>query len=81
MGKKLKRAGIPWIMMKIGGLVVPMLREVVEMSYLWHTAHSLDGGKLSNLMGNEYMTPAPQAVHQALADLDIISHLGAKTAA
>jgi len=81
MEKTLKRASVPWIMLKIGGLVVPMLREVVEMSYLWHTAHSFNGGKLKKLIGNDFSTPAPQAIHQALIDLKIVSHLGAKTAA
>ena len=81
IGKRLKQAGIPWIMVRIGGLVVPMMREVVEMSYLWHTAHSLDGAKLKSLIGNDFVTAAPQALHQALIDLDIIHATEAKTAA
>ncbi len=80
IGKSLKQAAIPWLMIKIGGLVVPMMKEVAEMSYLWQTAHSLESTKLISLIGNDYVTPAPQAVHQALIDLEVISTPKAKSA-
>ncbi len=81
LGAKLKRAGVPWFILKLGALVVPMLREVVEMSYLWHTPHSLDGAKLEQLIGDDYITPALQAVHQSLVGLDFINQSKAENAA
>ncbi len=58
VGRPLTRRGVPWRLLKIVGLVSPMMREVAAMSYLWRTPHSLDGAKLERLVG-------PGAVHRA----------------
>lgn len=68
-GKRLKRAGIPWVLLRAGGLVLPMWREIAEMSYLWFTPHRLSGAKLEAAIGPLPETSPEQAVADALADL------------
>ena len=38
-----KRGGFPWPVLRLGGLVWPMWRELVEMAYLWRVPHALEG--------------------------------------
>ncbi len=68
----LKHAGVPWPLLRLGGLVVPMLREISEMAYLWKTAHELDGQKLQCLIGDVPGTDPKSAVAQALSDLSVV---------
>ncbi|MEX3011617.1 NAD-dependent epimerase/dehydratase family protein [Hoeflea sp. TYP-13] len=67
----LKRAGVPWPLLKAGALVVPMLREVCEMAYLWKVPHSLDGHALDAAIGAVPCTEPQAAVAAALADLGV----------
>lgn len=69
MGVPLRTAGVPWPLLRLGGLVVPMLREVSEMAYLWQVPHSLDGTALEAVIGKVPHTNAQTAVAAALADL------------
>ena len=52
VGRDLKTAGVPWWLLKAIGLVVPMLREVCEVAYLWRKPHRLDGSKLIQAVGS-----------------------------
>lgn len=70
-----KRGSVPWPLLKLGGLVVPMLREVVEMSYLWRVPHALDGTALQRVVGPLTTTPLDTAMRRALI------HLGESKAA
>ena len=72
LGRKVKRAGFPWIAIRAGGLFNAMWREIAEMSYLWFTPHRLSGRKLAAAVGELPQTPAREAVRQALADLGIV---------
>jgi hypothetical protein len=63
--------------MKLGGLLVPMLREIAEMSYLWRVPHALDGAALQRAVGPLPSTPLDAAVREALLALG----LGARHAA
>lgn len=40
-GRTMKVGGLPWLLMRLGGVVMPMWRELVEMSYLWQRPHQL----------------------------------------
>ena len=60
---------VPWIALRAAGLVSPMMREVVRMSYLWRTPHSLDGGKLEQAVGELPVTDPVDAIRQSIADL------------
>ncbi len=70
-GRHYKRAGVPWILLKAGGLFVPMWREVHEMSYLWFTPHRLDDAHFQAAVGPFAYTPAREAVRSALDELGV----------
>ena len=42
-----RRSGMPWPLIRIAGLVVPLWRELARMSYLWRVPHALDGRRLA----------------------------------
>ncbi len=44
-----KRGGMPWGVLRLGGLLVPMWRELAEMAYLWRVPHALDGASMAPL--------------------------------
>ena len=71
VGMPLKTAGVPWPMLRLGGLIVPMLREVSEMAYLWKMPHSLDGTALEAAIGSVPCTNPQAAVTAALTDFGI----------
>lgn len=48
----LRRKYMPWGVIRVLALFRPMMREVLEMRYLWDTPHSVDGTKLSSIVGN-----------------------------
>jgi nucleoside-diphosphate-sugar epimerase len=64
-----KHGGMPWRLLKLGGLVVPMWREIAEMSYLWHVPHALDGATTAAALGPLPTTPIDAALRQALLAL------------
>ncbi len=70
-GTDLKISGLPWPVLKIGGLVIPMWREIAEMRYLWEEAHSLVSSDLADQIGPIPHTPLDTAVHQTLVDLKL----------
>jgi nucleoside-diphosphate-sugar epimerase len=65
----LRRRSLPWPLLRVAGLVAPMLREVAEMSYLWSVPHRLSGERLSGLIGTVPQTPLPQAMDDTLRAL------------
>ena len=71
VGRNLKTAGIPWPLLRLAGLVSPMMREVCEMAYLWKAPHRLDGGRLQALIGSVPVTDPTIAIGRALADMGI----------
>ncbi len=71
VGRQLARRGIPWSLLRVAGVAMPMMREFAKMSYLWRTPHSLDGGKLERLLGPVPSTEPAAALRQAVADLDL----------
>lgn len=64
-----RRGGMPWGLIRVAGLVVPMLRALAAMSYLWRVPHALDGSRLAAFAGPLPQTPQRQALRQALIDL------------
>jgi nucleoside-diphosphate-sugar epimerase len=72
-GAALKRAGLPWPMLRLASPFVPAWAALVEMRYLWQTPHALANAKLTALIGAEPHTPLPQAVAAALADLGLLA--------
>ena len=67
--RTLQIGGLPWGMLRLGGMLVPMWRELAEMRYLWDVPHRLDGAKLRGLIGELPHTPLQVAVDAALEAL------------
>ncbi len=70
-GRKLKSAGFPWPVIRIGALFVPMWREILIMRYLWLRPHRLTGTRLQSVIGSVPHTPLDEAVFAALGELDL----------
>jgi nucleoside-diphosphate-sugar epimerase len=68
-GRTLRHKTMGWTLPKLLGLVMPMLREVTIMSYLWHTPHSLNGAKLDAFAGPLPSTPPVDALRAAFSDM------------
>jgi len=71
IGHPLKRAGMPWSLLRLVSPFNRMVHEICEMSYLWFTPHSLDGRKWKARFEPFPRTGCDKAISQALIDLDI----------
>jgi nucleoside-diphosphate-sugar epimerase len=60
---------MPWRLLRLMGIVVPVFRELSEISYLWSTPHAIDGTRLAAVIGEPPHTPLDQAIAAALAAL------------
>ncbi|MEO0975341.1 MAG: hypothetical protein AAFX85_19810, partial [Pseudomonadota bacterium] len=67
VGRPLKRASLPWPLLRVIAWFNPMMRAVSEMRYLWDTPHSLDGSKLTATIGQVPHTPTVEALCEAIA--------------
>jgi hypothetical protein len=63
---------MPWGLIRIIGLVHPMMRELARMSYLWRIPHGLDGRALRRRVGGLRTTPVGVALRQSLLDLGLV---------
>ena len=68
-GRGLRQGGMPWRLLRIGGWVVPMWREVVEMEYLWRVPHALDGSTMARTLGALPATGIDEAMRRSMLDL------------
>ncbi len=53
---------VPWGLLKMIGIFVPILREVINMQYLWDQPHRLEDNELDVLLGADFKTPYGEAV-------------------
>jgi nucleoside-diphosphate-sugar epimerase len=60
---------MPWRVLGLMGFVVPVFRELTDISYLWTTPHAIDGTQLAALVGEPTRTPLDQAIAASLAAL------------
>lgn len=81
VGRPLRRAGMPWGLMRLLSPLVPTWREVVVMRYLWQRPHRLDDDSLRALIGEPPHTPLRDAVAQAWRDLQPPVEVGGVPAA
>lgn len=65
-GRELTNVAMPWKLIKLGAVIVPLWREMVELAYLWERPHRLDGERLNQLVGSVEYTPPEQSVCEAL---------------
>lgn len=68
-----RRGGLPWPLLRAGGLVVPMWREIAEMAYLWRVPHALNGRRLTQTVGPLTETPVDAAMTHALQALGLVA--------
>lgn len=64
-----RRGGMPWVVIRLGGLVVPIWREIAEMAYLWEVPHAIDGTAMRRALGAVPSTDIDTAMRQALRAL------------
>ena len=76
-----RRGGMPWGLIRTGGLLVPVWREIARMSYLWRVPHALDGRSLEAFVGSLPATPVADAVRAALLGLGFEPDAGTAPAA
>jgi nucleoside-diphosphate-sugar epimerase len=62
---------VPWRVLKLMGVVVPVFRELSDISYLWSTPHAIDGTRLAEIVGNIPHTPLDQAISASLVALGV----------
>ena len=63
---RLKKVPMNWAPLRVAGLLVPMLRELSRMRYLYRVPHALDGQRLHALVGPLPSTPLSEALRSAL---------------
>jgi nucleoside-diphosphate-sugar epimerase len=53
---------MPWGLMRMMGIFVPVVREVLKMRYLWEVPHRLVDPRMAALLGPDFGTPMREAV-------------------
>jgi hypothetical protein len=64
-----KRYALPWWALRLAAPLVPLLREMHEMRYLWQQPVRLDNRRLVAELGAEPHTPLDDAVRETLLGL------------
>jgi nucleoside-diphosphate-sugar epimerase len=62
---------VPWRLLKMMGVVVPVFRELADISYLWSTPHAIDGARLAEIIGDFPRAPLDPAIAASLAALGL----------
>jgi nucleoside-diphosphate-sugar epimerase len=68
-GERIVHKRMNWLPVRVAGLVVPMLRELAHMRYLYRVPHALDGRALQALTGPLPHTPLRDALRATVASL------------
>jgi nucleoside-diphosphate-sugar epimerase len=66
VGGPIERKAFPWFALRVMALFSPMMREVLEMRYLWTTPHSLDQTALAALLPDFRPKPLNEALAHSL---------------
>jgi hypothetical protein len=66
-GFRVKR--MSWWLVRSVGQLMPMGRELAEISYLWRVPHRISGEKLTSVIGEVPHTPFDQAIAATLRAL------------
>jgi nucleoside-diphosphate-sugar epimerase len=65
----------PWTLYRLAAPFVTVLREVLEMRYLWRVPLRLDNAKLVSLIGPEPHTPLDEALRRTLSALSCLAEM------
>lgn len=68
--RTIRLKNMSWLPLRLISPFIPMVKHLVEMSYLWNKPHHLDGRKFNRLLPDFEMTPVAAAVASAVS-LDI----------
>jgi nucleoside-diphosphate-sugar epimerase len=60
--RPVKVSRFPLLLIRIGGLVDPILRETAKMAYIWRNPMELKDSRLDDLLGPDFGTPFETAV-------------------
>jgi nucleoside-diphosphate-sugar epimerase len=66
-GRSLKLKSMPWGILRLMGLFSPLMREVIEMRYLWNKPHRIDGAPLQAILPDFQPTSLATAMVDALS--------------
>jgi nucleoside-diphosphate-sugar epimerase len=66
-----RRGGMPWPLLRVAGVFMPLWRELARMSYLWRVPHALDGTKLAARCPALAPTPLAAALADSLGSLGV----------
>ena len=66
-----RHGAMPWPLVRIAGVAVPLWRELARMSYLWRVPHVLDGSRLAARCPELRPTPLDDAMRASLAALGV----------
>ena len=69
----------PWIAVCVAAPFVTLMRELIEMRYLWQTPLRLNGAKLERTLGQVPHTPLDQAVAATLRTMGAMPPANAST--
>lgn len=72
-GGQTRTRAFPWWLVRLASPIVPTLRELLEMRYLWRQPLRMDNTRLKAVLGSEPHTPLDAAVEATLAGLRCIA--------
>lgn len=79
LGRPVRPAGFPWLVLQAGGLVRRDWRHLVEMRYLWQVPHLLDPAPLRALLPDFTDTPRDKILTSMLVGLGYGSAISTQT--
>ena len=65
----LKVTAFPWPLLRIIGLVNPLMREIFKMRYLWQNPMRLSDPRLDAILGPDFGTPFDVAIAETVKPL------------
>ena len=74
----LRVGGMPWLVIRALGTVMPSLGALAALRYLWNRPHQLDNRRLRGWIGSEPHTPWPLALSRTLQTLHLVPATPAK---
>ncbi|MBK7685298.1 MAG: oxidoreductase [Rhodocyclaceae bacterium] len=72
LGRPLKRATMPWGLVRLAAWFSPMLAATLDMRYLWQRAHRLNDNSLRQHLNSVPHTSLAQALAVSLNDLGLL---------
>jgi len=68
-GVRVRLQRFPWWLVRLASPLIPTLRELMEMRYLWRVHVQMSNARLTAVLGHEPHTPLESAVEATLAGL------------